>query len=550
VDKTALVDAVLDSSAQALLLPRPRRFGKTLGLSMLRYFFEKSAEDRSPLFAGLHAFASEQARPHFQRYPTLFLTFKDVKAATWTQCLDAIAGVLARVCGEHQALLGQDRLMPQEAAAFTALLERRASEVQCWEALELLSRLLAERHQERVIILIDEYDTPLHAGYVNHYYDEVVTFFRNLLSGGMKDNPYLFKGILTGILRVAKESVFSGLNNLSVYGILRPEFATSFGFTEAEVRSLVDEQGRSDVMDDIRAYYNGYLFGGEPIYNPWSVLSFLDSADKELRPYWVSTGSNDLVRELLVTGHGGVKTELEVLLKGGSIDKPVQEDIVLRDVSARSEALWSFLLFSGYLKAVDLYKVDDVPWAHLAVPNREVLLELTVMARAWMESQAGGAEEVRRMLDALLRGDAPAVERALSRVVKVNASFFDTAGPEPERFYHGLVVGLLASLGARYEVRSNRESGYGRCDVLILPRTAGRPGVALELKTVEADQGETPEAALAVALQQIDARDYATELRERGADPIHLMAAAFDGKRAYVRSAVAPGADPKPLGES
>ncbi len=535
VDKTALVDAVVNDGSAVILLPRPRRFGKTLNLSMLRYFFEKSAEPRDALFAGLAVASSDAARPHFQRYPVIFLTFKDVKSTSWEECLAQMAMVLANTYGEHRYLLSEGNLSAENARIFTAILDRRATKAEMVSALSLLSRLVAEHHRERVVILLDEYDTPIHAGYTKGYYDDVVAFFRDFLSGGFKDNTHLFRGVLTGILRVAKESLFSGLNNITVYGILRSEYAPYFGFTEAEVRALVAAAGRPELMDDIRRFYNGYLFGGLAIYNPWSVLSFLSSADKELLPYWIDTSSNDLVRELLVTGPGGVRGELETLLAGGSVEKRIEENIVLRDVSANPGAVWSFLLFTGYLKPVALSLVEGERRARLALPNIEVAIGLRTMTRVWFETQVGGAEALDAMLAALLRGDGPVVERHLSRMAKVNASYFDTAGPEPERFYHGLVIGLLTGLGSGYEVRSNRESGYGRCDVMVLPKATGQPGVVMELKRVDPDAGETPEKAITAALTQIRERDYAAELRERGASPIHLMAAVFDGKRAYVR---------------
>ncbi len=363
----------------------------------------------------------------------------------------------------------------------------------------------------------------------------MVAFFRDFLSGGFKDNTYLFKGVLTGILRVAKESLFSGLNNIEVFGILRSELAPYFGFTEPEVRSLVEAIGQSELMDDIRTFYNGYVFGNQAIYNPWSVLCFLKSADKALLPYWIQTSSNDLLRELLLTGPAGVREELEVLLSGGTIDKRIEENIVLRDLAADQDAVWSFLLFTGYLKPVKRWLLDGRLHASLAVPNTEVTIALRNMAQTWIETQLGGSNALDALLSALLRGDGPVVERHLGRMAKVNASYFDTAGPEPERFYHGLVVGLLAGLGPSYEVRSNRESGFGRCDVMVLPKAAGQPGVVMELKRVDTEEGETPEKALAAALAQIQERDYAAELRERGAAPIQRMAAVFDGKRAYVR---------------
>ncbi len=537
VDKTALIDDVLNESAQVLLAPRPRRFGKTLNLSMLRYFLEKSAEDRRPFFAGLAIASSESAWAHFQRYPVIFMTFKDVKPRSWEDCLTGMANVLAEAYEEHRYLLTEGNLDAENARLFTAILDRRAAKSELVIALNLLSRLLARHHDEQVVILIDEYDSPIHAGYTNKYYDDVVAFFRDFLSGGLKDNVDLFKGVLTGILRVAKESLFSGLNNISVYSLLRARFATAFGFTETEVRGLVEAVGKAESLDSIRAYYNGYLFGGQAIDNPWSVLSFLDRGDGVLRPYWIETSSNDLVRELLLTGPRGVATELETLLAGGTLDKRLDENIVLRDIASRSDAIWSFLLFTGYLKAVEVSYVDGRQWGKLAVPNAEVAIALADMAQAWLEAQAGGSDQLQSLLDALLRGDAPVVERHLAHMVKVNLSFFDTATPEPERFYHGLVVGLLAGLAPRYDVRSNRESGYGRCDVMVLPRGAGQPGVVLELKRVDTEAGETTEKAFRAAFRQIRERDYAAELRERGALPIHEMVAVFEGKRVFVRTA-------------
>jgi hypothetical protein len=537
VDKTPFIEGVLSAGAEVLLLPRPRRFGKTLNLSMLRYYLEKSPEDRSALFAGLAVASSEIARPHFQRYPVIFMSFKDIKPLTWESARARIRGTISELYRAHRYLLTEGSLTPEDAAVFTAVLEDRATEPAYLGALRHLSRLLAAHHREKVVILIDEYDTPIHAGYARGYYDEVIAFFRDFLSGGLKDNVHLFKGVLTGILRVAKESLFSGLNNVIVYSILRSELSTSFGFTEPEVQRLVGASGRPARMDDIRAFYNGYLFGGEAIYNPWSVLCFLDRGDDALRPYWIDTSSNDLVRELLLTGPEGVRSELEVLLAGGTIDRRIDENIVLRDLSPRSGAVWSFLLFTGYLKAVDVTVVDGRERAKLAIPNAEVAVGLRDMAQTWFEVEVGGTDALEALLGALLQGNAKGVERHLAHLVKVNASYLDTGGPEPERFYHGLVLGLLAGLGTRYEVRSNRESGFGRCDVLVLPKAAGQPGVALELKRVDEDAGETVEKALSAALAQIRERDYAAELRERGAAPIHEMAAVFDGKRVYVRTA-------------
>lgn len=538
VDKSGLIQDIVDTGAEALLIPRPRRMGKTLNLSMLRCFFEKTGEDSSPLFAGLAIERSETARPHFQRYPVVLLSFKDVKAATWDQCFAALADVLAGAYRDHGYLLASGSLEPYEAEAFNALLSGRATEVQCWRALAELCRHLHRHHGERVVLLIDEYDTPIHAGYTGGYYDQAVTFFRNLLSSALKDNPHLFKGVLSGILRVAKESVFSGLNNLAVYSILRTDFSEHFGFTEEDVASLVAETGEPGLLEGLRAWYDGYRFGGRVIYNPWSVLSFLDSADRELRPYWASTGSTEIVRDLLITGPEGLRAELDVLLRGGEIEAPIEEPIAMRDLMATSDAIWSFLLFSGYLTATEVRTTElGRTRARLRIPNREILGALAGLVESWLKSQVGGSVELERMLAALLGGDARLLERYLSRIVEASLSYHDLGGDNPERVFHAFVVGLLVSLGPRYEVRSNRESGYGRYDVMVLPRAAGQPGVVIELKAIDAEAGETREQALEAALRQIREKDYAAELRERGAQPIHTLAVAFDGKRAWARAA-------------
>jgi hypothetical protein len=396
VDKTALVDDVLTEGAQVLLASRPRRFGKTLNLSMLRWFFERSGDDRSPLFAGLHAATSTIARPHFQRYPVIFISFKDVKPTSWEHCLGGIAGVVADAFAEHAYLATEGALDTADSAVFAAIHERRADQPTLASALRLLSRLLARYHAERVVILIDEYDSPIHAGYANGYSDEIIAFLRDLFSGGLKDNRHLFKGVLTGILRVAKESLFSGLNNIDVFSILRPRLASRFGFTEDEVRRLVEDTGAPELLDGIRGYYNGYLFGGQAIYNPWSVLSFLNRGDAVLRPYWVDTSSNDFVRDLLLHGPEGVRVELAALLEGDTIDKPIDESIVLRDLSARPDAMWSFLVFTGYLTVVEVREADGELEARLAVPNREVAGELRRMVRVWVEGQVGGADALKR----------------------------------------------------------------------------------------------------------------------------------------------------------
>jgi ABC-type cobalamin/Fe3+-siderophores transport system ATPase subunit len=531
VDKTGFVEAVLANPAEVLLIPRPRRFGKTLNLSTLRYFVEKSNEDRTYLFQDLAVWRSTEARQHFGRYPVIYLTFKDVKQQSWESCFADMAGLVAEVYGQHSYLLEGDTLEPHEKEVFAALLQRRAAPELCRNALRTLSRHLYERHGEPVVILIDEYDTPLHEAFARGYYDEAVAFFRNFLSSGLKDNEYLFKGVLTGILRVAKESLFSGLNNLAVYTLLRPEFATSFGFTEDELRALTEELGEPDLLNELRDWYNGYLFGGQMIYNPWSVVSFLASTSREPRPYWVDTSSNELLERLLFRKGLGLRNDMELLLRGETISKRVEEDIVLRDLERTPDAVWSLLLFSGYLRPAS--GVEREQQTSITIPNKEVRHAFEKLTRSFIEQQLGGGDEVQRMLDAMFRGDGKTFERYLARFLLTSMSYLDPAVREPEKVYHAFVLGILLWLRPEYEVISNIESGFGRVDLRVRPWQPGHAGVVLELKVLDAS--ETAEHALESALGQIEEKSYTAPLVECGAQPIHTYAVVFDGKQVWVR---------------
>ncbi len=547
VDKSDLINKVLSDPYQTMVFPRPRRFGKTTNLSMLGYFLGKSDQDHGALFQDLSIWRSTEARRHFQRYPLISLTFKDVKCATWPECLERIKSLLMRLYIEH-GYLQKDPLAPGEAAAFKALSQHEASTEQCREALQVLSRHLHRHHGQKVVILVDEYDTPLHEAFVRGYYDEAVTFFRGMLTGALKDNNHLFKGVLTGILRIARESMFSGLNNLGVYSLLRPEYATDFGFTDAEVQNLRARLESPVPMEDLRRWYNGYDFGGQVIYNPWSVLSALGSPRVPLQPYWVNTASDELVRELLFHFGGGEQGEMEALLRREGVRKVLREDTVLRDIYDDPEALWSFLLFTGYLKAEDvrIEVIDDSRsrmTATLRVPNLEVGTVFGNLFDRWLEQGVGGERRRQQMVQALLTGDLENFQEHLERILVESASFHDVGGKRekmpPEHVYQMFILGLLVSL-PRHRVTANREGGHGRYDVMILPKEAGQPGAVLELKVKSKVKGATLERALSSAKKQLLSQDYAAELRAHGATPIQQVAVAFDGKRVLVGRADAP----------
>ncbi|MEZ4436867.1 MAG: AAA family ATPase [bacterium] len=529
VDKTASIAAVLRAPVPVVLFPRPRRFGKTLWMSTLAAWVEPGAGDGEALFGDLAIWQDEGAQAHRGRHPVVSLTFKDVKHRTWDECRNALAAVMVEAFRVHRSLLAQ--LAADGREQFAALLAGRADQATLEQSLKTLTGALASHHGAQVVLLIDEYDSPLHAAYVHGYYDEAITFFRNLLSAALKDNPALFRGVLTGILRVAKESIFSGLNKLIVYSMLDPTQADAFGFTESEVVSLAAQAGASGRLDEIRAWYDGYRFGGVTIFNPWSVLNFLAHQPPDPAPYWVNTASDDLIRRLLVEQGPATLAELEALVAGDAIEEAIDEHIVLREVDRRREALWSFLVFTGYLTPVALRREGTRFAARLRVPNAEVLALYRDLFRRWMDARIAPGYRVEDLLAALIAGDAEAVEWLLTGMLVEHWSYHDTGRGLGEAVYHAFVIGLLVRLADDYRVESNREAGFGRADVLITPRRPGRPGVVLELKV---PRGKSAEATLADAMDQLAARRYAEELRARGAGSVVEFGIVFDGKRAWV----------------
>jgi Predicted AAA-ATPase/PD-(D/E)XK nuclease superfamily len=540
VDKSDLIRQVLDrAGVQALLLPRPRRFGKSLNLSMLRCFFEKRVEDLSPLFQDLSIWqAGDAYRAHFQRYPVIHLSLKDSKFSSYEETLGALRRKIQVLFDEHRYLLDEDRLSPAEQQSYRAVVEGTADPTLFHRALLDLSTYLHAYHGEKVVILLDEYDEPLHAGSFHGYADRILEFMRAFLGAALKGNPHLFKAVVTGILRVAKENLFSGLNNLGVYSLLATSFNTCFGFTEPEVAALLARAGQSARLDDVRTWYNGYLFGGAVIYNPWSVLNFLDRGDEDPQAYWLSTSSNDLVRELLERYALRIQPAFETLLEGGDIERPLDENVALMEIREDEGALWSLLVFSGYLKAAkgpaDAFGAATY---RLSIPNREVRQVYATTFRRWMGARLRGhGGDVERLTRALLEGDAEVFEEQLQAFVTDVLSIHDTGGgsPDPERVYQAFVVGLLAVMEPGYEVRSNRESGRGRPDVMIRPREKGKPGAVLELKVARAGR-KTLEQALEEGVAQLRGRDYGAEVRAGGAGEVVGMAVAFDGKVVRVR---------------
>lgn len=538
VDKSLLIKELIDSGSECTLLPRPRRFGKTLNLSMLQCFFEKTAEDTSGLFR--HLAIWRQGEPYVReqgQYPVIFLTFKDVKSRNWEKCAEQLRRVIGEEYRRHRYVLDGGLLNADERAEYAGIIELRAGEVAYENSLKKLSAYLERHYGQKTIILIDEYDTPIQEGFMQGYYDEAIGFMRNMLGAALKGNRSLEKAVLTGILRVARESI-SGLNNLKVRSLLEPQFSTHFGFLEHEVAEMLAYYEIGTKIEEVRSWYNGYRFGDSVVYNPWSILNFTDSSSLGTLPYWVNTSGDELIRRLFVRGGIQVQEDLACLLRGERIRKPIADTLVYEDIRSSPDALWSFLLFSGYLKAESVSLTEEGSrLVDLAVPNKEVGTVYRKIVLSWFQPPIHAADsQYEKMLEALVAGNIPDFEHNFREIVMVTFSYFDTSHTYPENVYHAFSLGLLVSLRDAYEVKSNRESGFGRYDIILLPRNSRNKGIVLEFKKVNREQGETLEAAADAALKQMEEKRYDTELRERGVRDILYLGIAFDGKLAKVKA--------------
>ena len=548
VDKTLFIKEIIDSGDKILLIPRPRRFGKTLNLSMVKYFYDCCPGISSPgtpapgntyknLFDSLAILgAGQEYLDKIGKHPVIFLTFRNIKDTDWESCLESLKKIIQREYARHYYLLESQKLMPHEREYFQKIIALTGNKSDYTNSLENLLIFISRFYDERAVILIDEYDAPVHAGFTHGYYEEIINFIRIFLGGGLKDtDQYLEKGILTGIMRIARESVFSDLNNLGVYTLLSKEFNQHFGFTETEVKTMLDAFQVPDIIDRVQFWYNGYLFGGKVIYNPWSIINFLRSEEKKLKPYWINTSDNKLVETLLTNGGKELKEELELLIRGESIEKAIDENIILKEVANREDLLWSFLLMGGYLKQADERRdpASGKVFYTLSIPNEEVKTTYTGIIDRYFSNKIENTK-LEIMLKALIDGDITLFEKMLKTVMLAVFSYHDFGG-EPEKVYHALVAGLLIWISNTHEIKSNRESGYGRYDIMIIPKDLAKIGYVIEFKTVDKDDNETVDAALEAAMAQIEAKKYETDLVERGIKHIKKLAIAFSVKEVFVK---------------
>lgn len=529
VDKTLLIQELVKNGSEVCLIPRMRRFGKTLNLSMLAYFFEKSKEDHAPLFTSLNIWQIEPMRALQGKFPVIFLTLKDVKFQTWAETVESFARLMANEFKRHLYLLEKDNLGAREKELFLALLHEKASSTLLTESLRYLTEWLHRFHGQKVILLIDEYDTPAHSAYVGNYYETLISFLRNWLSNGLKDNKSLERGVLTGILRIAKESVFSGLNNIRTFTLLNSDFYDKFGLLESEVKQLLVEYGLEAKLEAIRAWYNGYRIGAHNgIYNPWSVLNCI--ADQgALAPYWVNTSENALVKKLITQGTEELKVDFEALLQGKTVEKKIEEGIIFNDLTKSPNAVWALLLFSGYLTTVTSPPHHGLPY-QLQIPNNEVMALYKSMVFEWFEKTIHQAK-YQLLLKSLTSGDIDTFSKIFQEFIDSTVSVFDISQEESEKIYHAFVLGALLGLEGTYEVKSNRESGYGRYDVMLIPKSSQDLGIIFEFKKVSPYHDSELEPAVQAALRQIEEKNYAQELQDRGIKQILLLAIAFKGKK-------------------
>jgi hypothetical protein len=533
VDKSLFIQEVMNRSSKVLLLPRPRRFGKTLNMSMLRYFLEKREDNLAHLFKGLAISKDSESMQHQGQYPVIFLTFKSCKGPTYETCFSEIRGVLLKCYLESKPVIYQ--ALTQEEKLFYDNITQEQGQSRNWEeALSFLMRLLHQQTGKRVIVLLDEYDAPIHAGQEHGYYDEIILFMKLLLGNALKDNSDLEKGVVTGVLRVAKESIFSDLNNLDVLSLLEFEFQDCFGFTESDIQQLITDFSLAEA-EVLKNWYNGYLFGERVIYNPWSVLSFLSRKKKQPRPYWINTASESLLRDIITRTAPGFQDQIETLLAGGTITSPLNENIVLRDLEYNESNIWSFLVFSGYLKPVKMIPQRLLPLYELAIPNLEVYSFYEQTLQSWIQLQIG-SQRLQNLLRALTQTDFDTFGSLLEEMVLAVLSYHDTAGKEPEKVYHAFVLGLLTHLMDRYVIRSNRESGYGRYDVLMIPHNKTEPGFIFEFKKVNRPKEEDESEAMESALAQIKEKQYATELQDLGIKQIWGIGVVVDKKQVWLES--------------
>ena len=530
IDKTMMIKDFLDERPMVSLFTRPRRFGKTLNMDMLRTYFEKTDEDTSIYFKDKKIWACGQRyRDHQGKYPVIFLTFKDIKFNTWEETFRAIKDVFSKEAYRHLDLLNSDKCNDYEKKSLEKLLSGEMTEVELSAALLDLSQMLHKHHGIAPIIIIDEYDIPIQQGHMKGYYDHVILFMRNLFSGGLKDNKHLSFGFLTGILRVAKESIFSGLNNLTINSVLDQKYSAYFGFTAEEVKEMVAYYGVADKYDEICRWYDGYRFGSTEIFNPWSVINYFNHGC-EPRAFWQSTGSNDIIGEIIAEADKEIYEKLTAIVNGETFTTYVDTGVIYPQIKSNPSTIYSFLLVAGYLKVLKTTPSFNGDFmCQVALPNKEIsqVYHKEILQQLHPIIPQPTAISIQ---EAIFSGDHLKLKSLIQTLLMQSVSSYDTAG---ENFYHGFMLGLCALLGGSF-LTSNRESGDGRYDIQLKPLDKNLPGILIELKAEKNASAEQLKSLSEAALNQIVEKNYDTEMKSAGIDTIYKYGVAFSGKRVEI----------------
>lgn len=536
VDKTLLIKEFLDRRPLVSLFTRPRRFGKTLNMDMLRVFFEISEEDTSVYFADKAIWnCGKEYRAYQGQYPVIFLTFKDVKFSTWEATIDKIKGLLQDEYGRHRELIDSDKLPQYEKEYYSRILEGTANEVELTSSLERLSKMLAAHYKKAPIIIIDEYDTLIQEEYSGDFYNEIIGFMRNFFSGAFKDNRNLSYGFLTGILRVTQESIFSGLNNLTVNSVMDEEYDNYFGFTADEVSQMLDYYGMSDKEAELRDWYDGYIFGCTEIYNPWSVINYI-AKGCIAQAYWVNTGQNEILEEVLRIATEDIISRLYSLLQGECVIARINQNVIYKSLAEEPAHIYSLLLVAGYLKAMGKeLQADGSYLCQVSIPNKEIasVYKNEILSHLLQIGAVTGTT-ANKIAESLYACDVAKLQQAIAEYMDKAISFYDV---EAEGFYHGLILGLIALMDNQYKIKSNRESGDGRYDISMIPRDGKYPGIIMELKWQKNLTEDKLEQLAAEALEQIDKRRYDAEMVQAGVGDIVKMGIAFSGKKIDIKTA-------------